>query len=211
MKQVLTKDNSLTFHNEEYDETYHSTSGALEESFEKFVKPSKLKDGMKVLDVCFGLGYNSLATISSANVSITALENDKTILEKIKQITIPQDSKYNHLERNYEKIKKAAEKREYSDEKIKIKIIVDDARKSIKNIKEKFDVCFLDPFSTKKCPELWTEEFFKNIRKVMKKDAVLTTYSCATQVRKNLEKANFKVEDGPCIGRRSPSTIAYAI
>ena len=86
MRKIITKDGSITFHNELYDETYHSTSGALEEAFEKFAKPCKLKDGMKVLDVCFGLGYNSLAAISLANVEVVALENDPLILKVMQKI-----------------------------------------------------------------------------------------------------------------------------
>ena len=38
MKLIKTKDNSYTFYSEKYNEAYHSTSGALEESFKKFVR-----------------------------------------------------------------------------------------------------------------------------------------------------------------------------
>jgi|TARA_Y100000310_G_scaffold293020_1_gene322279 tRNA U34 5-methylaminomethyl-2-thiouridine-forming methyltransferase MnmC len=214
MKQIVTKDNSITFHNEEYDESYHSVSGALEEAFEKFAKPCKLKDGMKVLDICFGLGYNSLAAISLADVEIVALEKDSSILKEIKDLKLPLNYKINdkinnELIKNYEKIKKAAEKLNYEDNKVKIKIMLGDARKTIKTLDEKFDVVFLDPFSPKKCPELWTEEFFYDICKIMRKKAVLATYSCARIVRDNLKNAGFMVEDGPCVGRKSPATLAY--
>ena len=54
MKLVKTNDNSYTFHSDKYDETYHSTSGALEESLKKFVEPCGIKDGMNILDIGFG-------------------------------------------------------------------------------------------------------------------------------------------------------------
>ncbi|MAE42871.1 hypothetical protein CMO93_03800 [Candidatus Woesearchaeota archaeon] len=218
MKKIITKDNSITFRNEKYDETYHSTSGALEEAFEKFAKPCKLKDGVKILDVCFGLGYNSLAAISLADVEIIALENDSLILEKIQYNNIFNNEKNNYndktikninLIKNYEKIKLATKNLFYKDNKVKIKIILEDARNTIKKLNEKFDVVFLDPFSPKNCPELWTEEFFRDIWKVMKKRGVLATYSCAKVVRSNLNNAGFKVKDGPCVGRKSPATLAY--
>ena len=231
MQQTTTKDNSITFYNEKYSEHYHSVSGALEEAFEKFAGPCKLKNGMRVLDICFGLGYNSLAAISLANVEIVALENDPAILNQIKDIKMPINCKFNGnktkntgtnnydknypspemLEQNYEKIKIAAENLNYADDKIKLKIIIGDARETIKGPNEKFDAVFLDPFSPKKCPELWTKEFFEDIRKTMKTNSALATYSCAGIVRKNLEKAGFDVKDGPSIGRRAPSTIAYAL
>ena len=229
MEKIITNDGSATFLNAEYNETYHSVSGALEEAFEKFAKPCKLKNGMRVLDVCFGLGYNSLAAISLANVEIVALENDPVILKQIKNIEMPTNYDINNntiknannynknypalaiLRDNYEKIKAAAEKLEHSDEKIKIRIILGDARETIGELNEKFDAVFFDPFSPKKCPGLWTKEFFGDIRKLMKINSVLATYSCARTVRDNLMNAGFKVEDGPSIGRRAPSTIAHTL
>tara|TARA_Y100000310_G_C20674203_1_gene811990 strand:- start:2358 stop:2975 length:618 start_codon:yes stop_codon:yes gene_type:complete len=200
MRLVKTADQSNTFFNEEYQETYHSTSGALEESFEKFIKPSKLKENSKVLDICFGIGYNSYAAIKTCeNLTIVALENDEKILKNTNNIK---------LDEKYEIIKKLAKDKVYKDENYNLKLIVGDARKTIKQIKEKFDYIFLDPFSPKKCPELWTEEFFKDIFSLCNPGTTLTTYSCARTVRDNLKKVGFEVKDGPCVGRRSPSTIA---
>ncbi len=88
------------------------------------------------------------------------------------------------------------------------KTAVVEKAKTIKNIDDKFDAVFLDPFSPPKNPEMWTEEFFREIKKRMKKGARLTTYSCARMVRDNLRNAGFRVYDGPKVGRRGPSTIA---
>jgi len=209
MQEIITKDSSITFRNEKYGETYHSVSGALEEAFEKFARPCNLKNGMKVLDICFGLGYNSLAAISLANVEIVGLENDITILEKIQSDKIFKNNKNRKIIDNYNKIRIAARNLNYRDEKMKMKIILADARESIKKLNEKFDVVFLDPFSPKKCPELWTKDFLNNIAKVMKKGSVLATYSCARVVRENLKAYGFVVKDGPCVGRNAPSTLAF--
>ncbi|MBW2999193.1 hypothetical protein KY339_00850 [Candidatus Woesearchaeota archaeon] len=213
MKKIITKDKSITFYSKKYKETYHSVSGAEEESIKKFVEPSNIKElakkkkEIKILDVCFGIGYNSAAAIDEikkanpkCKILIIGLENDKKILQKINKINASFNS--------YDIVKQAAEKLNFKDNNIEIKIILGDAREKIKTIKKKFDAVFLDPFSPKKCPELWTEEFFKKINKLMKKGSILTTYSCAKVVRKNLEKAGFKAIDGPIVGRRAPSTIA---
>ncbi|MBS3131039.1 hypothetical protein J4212_01275 [Candidatus Woesearchaeota archaeon] len=248
MKKIITNDGSVSFLNEEINEAYHSTSGALEESFEKFAKPCSLKDGMKVLDICFGIGYNSLAAISLADVSIVALEKDLNILKEIKNIEVPEELRENYgkiksfvedfikNQENTEKInnekgfnggksiekvkiqknsgknpikkEKANEIIRYEDKKRKITLIIGDARQTIKSLNEKFDAVFLDPFSQKKCPELWTKEFFDDIFRLMDKNTVLTTYSCARIVRDSLKAAGFEVKDGPAIGRRSPATIA---
>ncbi|MFW6311889.1 MAG: tRNA (5-methylaminomethyl-2-thiouridine)(34)-methyltransferase MnmD [Nanoarchaeota archaeon] len=207
MEKLITRDNSVTFVNEEYCESYHSkTVGALEEAMVKYVEPAKIKDGMKILDFCFGLGYNSLAAIYVASdLKIIGLENDLEIVDKIKVIDVPGEFKD-----KYKIIKKLACDLKYHDKNYDIKLIIDDARNTLKKLienKEMFDAVLFDPFSPKVCPHLWTQDIFDNLAKVMKKKSRLTTYSCATHVREKLKKAGFNVIDGPCFGRKSPSTI----
>jgi len=204
MKQVTTRDDSITLFNEQYQEHYHShTIGAIEEAFVKFAEPCKIKDNMKILDVCFGLGYNTLAAISmSKNLEIVGLENDPKILEKTATIEVPE-----RFRKDFEIIRKAAKTLEYNEDGLQIRILVGDARQKIKEAGNGFDAVFLDPFSPKKCPELWTKEFFDEIFRRMNKGAILATYSCATIVRKNLADAGFDVRDGPVFGRKSPATI----
>ena len=79
---------------------------------------------------------------------------------------------------------------------------------TVKGLECCFDIAFLDAFSLKKQPEMWQQGFIDNIYSVMSEKSVLTTYSCAKQVRKALQNAGFNVMDGPRIGRKSPSTIA---
>ncbi|MBU0461571.1 MAG: hypothetical protein KJ574_03210, partial [Nanoarchaeota archaeon] len=88
LKIITTKDGSVTFHNAKYDQTYHSVSGAEEEAIKKFAEPCKIAElakagKIKILDVCFGLGYNSCAAIDAAKkankdceIDIVGLEND---------------------------------------------------------------------------------------------------------------------------------------
>lgn len=198
MKQITTDDNSTTFYNETYQETYHSKSGADQESIKKFVEPTKHKSNPNILDICFGLGYNSAAALDEfKDCNIIALENDKNILNQTQNIT----SNF----KSYKEIQQASKNLKSEH----IELILGDARDTIKGLKDNyFDIIFLDPFSPKKCPELWTQEFFKILYKKAKKGAILTTYSCARIVRENLKEAHFNVKNGPSIGRKAPSTIA---
>jgi tRNA U34 5-methylaminomethyl-2-thiouridine-forming methyltransferase MnmC len=222
MEEVITKDSSITFYNEEYGETYHSVTGAVEEAFKKFAEPAleavKGKNEIKILDVCFGLGYNSAAAIDeilkqdiNCDITIVGLEKDEMILNQIKHMK-PMIISYPVIKDMIEHCYK------YERNGVKIDLMIGDATETIKQatreVKEskvKFDIIFLDPFSPKKNPELWTQEFLKELRKLIKPDGILTTYSCAGNVRRNLKAAGFQVKDGPCIGRRSPSTIAAPV
>jgi tRNA U34 5-methylaminomethyl-2-thiouridine-forming methyltransferase MnmC len=205
LEQVKTKDNSTTFCNTLIDETYHSTSGAKEEAIEKYARPCGIGDREEVslLDVCFGLGYNSAAALDmfkGKRIEIIGLENDEEILDAISSIDYPFNSK--------EIIIKLTKAKEYTSERVRAQLIVGDARESVKNLSsDMFDVVFFDPFSPKKCPELWTGELFSDVYRIMKKGGVLATYSCAGIVRRNMKEAGFSVSDGPCVGRKSPGTI----
>jgi len=208
MKQITTKDGSVTFHNEKYDDIYHSVSGAIEESQKKFIEPCNIRSGMKILDICFGIGYNSLMAIhKTKELDIIGIEKDENILQKTLEVEVPEK-----LQKDYEFIKAAVEQGELIINDLRINLIVGDALDIIENLEDnQFDAVFLDPFSPKKNPELWTENFFKQIYRVMKKGAKLATYSCARAVRDNLQKAGFKTQDVPPVGRRAPSTLAIKI
>ena len=199
MKTVQTKDGSLTFYNPDYDEHYHSLSGAMEEAQKKYVEALEVKDGDTILDICFGLGYNTYAAIlAKTNLKIVALEKDEAVLQKLQEIDQPK----------FDIIKKLAKDKVYKDNDYDLKLIMGNAEQTIKQVTETFDIVFLDPFSPKKNPELWTTDFFKEIFKRMKPGARLATYSCARLVRENLKAVGFEVTDGPTIGRWAPATIA---
>ncbi|PIN81944.1 hypothetical protein COV11_00515 [Candidatus Woesearchaeota archaeon CG10_big_fil_rev_8_21_14_0_10_30_7] len=209
---IITKDESVTLYNKHFEETYHSTSGAITEAFEKFVNPALKyvnKKELKILDFCFGLGYNTAALLeklsentnfSEVQVLIIGLENDKSIFSKLQNL--------NPKLKYYDYVKKLNKKLSIKNNFFEIKIMLGNAAEIIKDLKDKFDIVFFDPFSPKKCPELWIEEVFKNVYKKMNIGGVLTTYSCARTVRENMKLAGFKIIDGPIIGRRGPATIA---
>lgn len=211
MEKINTGDGSVTFYNREFGDVYHSKSGAKEEAFEKFAKPALIPymqippKEIRILDVCFGLGYNSCAAIDfvtrhmpDTRLEITGLEIDEDILKKIRDI----EPGFVH----YDKIRKATEQA-LDAELLKIQIVLGNALKTVTYFSG-FDIVFHDPFSPKKHPEMWSEEFFESLYSRLKEGGVLLTYSCAGWVRKNLENAGFIVQDGPSVGRRAPSTVA---
>lgn len=66
----FTNDGSVGLYSNDVDDIYHSTYGALTEAYEKFVLPSNLneilknKKEIKLLDICFGIGYNTKVLIN---------------------------------------------------------------------------------------------------------------------------------------------------
>jgi tRNA U34 5-methylaminomethyl-2-thiouridine-forming methyltransferase MnmC len=89
-----------------------------------------------------------------------------------------------------------------------LKLILGDARHTIKNAKITADCWFLDGFSPAKNPELWEEELLKDVYRCTADKGTLSTYSAAGIVRRNLSSAGFEVERVQGFGRKRHMTIA---
>ena len=63
----------------------------------------------------------------------------------------------------------------------------------VKKFKNKFDIVYQDAFSPSTNPVLWTQEYFSDIKKAIKKDAIITTYSTALKTRLALYKNGFNI------------------
>ncbi len=69
-RPYLTNDGSIGLFSGDFDDIFHSKFGALSEAYEKFVIPANinklfLNDNINVLDICYGIGYNSKALLNS--------------------------------------------------------------------------------------------------------------------------------------------------
>ena len=214
LKKIITADNSESFMNEEVGESYHSHTGGVEEALKKYTVPCKIKElaktgKVKILDVCFGMGYNSAMAITVAleenpdcKIEVVGLEYDAGIISRIQEVN-PPISFFAHYKRL------TPSTLEFQEGKVSVKVLLGDARETVKTLLENnFDAVFFDPFSPKTAPEMWQEQFFVEIHRVMKSSAILATYSCARMARDNMSKAGLLYDDGPILGRRGPGTIA---
>lgn len=183
-----TKDGSVGLFNKELNEIYHSREGAQKESIEKFIIPSDFEQRTKnsslvrVLDVCYGIGYNSKNALSfykNCDIIIDALEWDRELVEYSKTCDF-YNPEINEFLRGERKLGNS-----------KINFYIDDARKSIKKLTEPYDVIFLDAFAPNKLPTLWSVEFFYELKRLLKDTGVLVTYCSAQPVRKAMQIAGF--------------------
>ncbi|ELS32978.1 MULTISPECIES: tRNA (5-methylaminomethyl-2-thiouridine)(34)-methyltransferase MnmD [Pseudanabaena] len=214
-----TEDGSVTFWSETFQETFHSSHGAKHEAEAKFVIPAKIAEKAKsqtqlnILDVCYGLGYNSAAAITSvsalpepsAHLHIIALENN---------LEVPQKAIAAGLVNIWEPaiaqiLKIAVEQRSVETKDVTLQLLSGDARQTIGQVPTKWaDAIFLDPFSPPHCPQLWTVEFIQLLANCLKPDGYLVTYSSSAAVRAAMLAAGLQIGAIAPIGRKSPSTIA---
>ena len=222
---VLTDDGSYSINSKEINhkvETLHTSTGAISESFEKFIKPMKFdysKD-IAILDICAGLGYNTSAAVadfiknSDKNLTIDMVEISKATLacgllvpSPINEHDITKKAIENELiAQDY-----AALSLETTEipENININVFIEDARQTVQNLDDNsYDAIFLDPFSQNMAPELFSVEFFKEFRRVIKDDGIVATYTSSAPVREGFIEAGFYIGLGPIFGRKQGGTLA---
>lgn len=214
----LTKDGSYTFFSEEFQEAFHSVYGAKQEAEIKFVQPTLIKErararnSLRILDICYGLGYNSAAAMEAiwqinpqCHIDLVALEISAAVPQQaiannfLSQWRSPIPQLLAELTQNY------SVKGNY----FQGKLLLTDARQTIQQLGDwQADAIFLDPFSPPKCPQLWTVEFIAQVAQHLAPQGRIATYSCAAAVRSSLLLAGLKIGSTPGVGRKSPGTVA---
>ena len=223
---VLTDDGSYSISSKEINhkiETLHTSTGAISEAFEKFIKPMKFNydEDIAILDICAGLGYNSSAAIddfiknsSDSTLTIDMVEISKATLAC--GLLVPSPIKAHDI------TKKAIEdeliRQNYATlsgettqipENININVFIEDARQTVQSLKDNtYDAIFLDPFSQNMAPELFSLEFFTQFRRIIKDDGIVATYTSAAPVRDAFIEADFYIGRGPIFGRKQGGTLA---
>jgi tRNA U34 5-methylaminomethyl-2-thiouridine-forming methyltransferase MnmC len=215
----ITDDGSYTFFSEEFGQTFHSKYGAKEESIFKYAIPTLLAEKsarghLQILDICYGLGYNSAAALATiwrshpnCTVEIIALEIDRTV---------PISAIEHNLLSDWEEpipqlLTKLVRAESIEIDRLNARLILGDARQTISEPLERgfqADAIFLDPFSPTACPQLWTIEFIDRVAKCCAADGIIATYSCASAVRTAMVEAGLFIGDSSPVGRKSPGTIA---
>lgn len=223
---VLTDDGSYSINSKEINhkvETLHTSTGAISESFEKFIKPMKFNydEDIAILDICAGIGYNTSAAVaefmrnsSDSSLTIDMVEISKATLacgllvpSPIKEHDITKKAIEDELIRcDYAALR--VEKSEIP-KNININVFIEDARQTVQRLEDDaYDAIFLDPFSQNMAPELFSVEFFQEFRRVIKDDGIVATYTSAAPIRAAFIDADFYIGLGPIFGRKQGGTLA---
>lgn len=187
---VQSDDGSYTAYSPEYDEHYHSTKdGALNESLKKHIGPAFAlhceKDHLRLIDICFGLGFNTLLSLYYRDTSYTdttleiySPELDGDLVASLVDFPYPDIFEpYRNI------ITDIATLGGYEDERTQITVDIIDARVAIRALEGEWDVCYQDAFSPQTNPILWTREYFGDVARLMGEEGIVTTYSTALSTR----------------------------
>lgn len=209
-KLISTDDGSATIFIPEWNESYHSKRGAVQEAIHVFIQNGLDKISNKkisVLEIGFGTGLNSFLTLLNAfkrdlDISYTGLEKypvqpseyqllnySKSIFDNSELI----DLKEIELNDLYQKIMDS----DWGDfqkinQNFRLKKVETDFFE-FDYPESEFDLVYFDAFGARVQPELWTLELFEKIHFGMKTGGLLTTYSSKGSVRRALKELGFEV------------------
>lgn len=211
----MTGDGSFTFFSEEFGEAFHSRQGAKSEAFEKFAQATDLvataaSGSIRLLDVCYGLGYNTAAALEviwaahpTCVVEWVGLELDGTVA--IAALTP------DYLQLWSAPVQHAltaiAHTHQIQTPTLTARLRLGDARQTIQTLVAagfQADAIFFDPFSPRRCPQLWTVEFFTWVARCLAPTGRLATYSRSAAVRSALLAAGLAIGTIPLGDRALP-------
>jgi tRNA U34 5-methylaminomethyl-2-thiouridine-forming methyltransferase MnmC len=216
----LTEDGSYTFFSQEFQETFHSSCGAKQEAEVRYIEPCQLQQlaarqsSIRILDVCYGLGYNSAAALEAIWLVNPSCQVELFALEIAADV--PRQAIQHNLLGQWQltiasMLAELANESKVSQDLLSAQLLLGDARQTIKSlVKQNWqaDAIFLDPFSPPKCPQLWTVEFIDLLSQCLAPQGRLATYSASAAVRTALLTAGLSIGSINGAGRKSPGTIA---
>jgi len=199
-KIITTIDKSTTLYSEKFDEHYHSTFGAINESTHIFINEGLLYSKLKtvnIFEVGFGTGLNAFLTyIQSQKLNIevnyTCIEKYPIDLQIANQLNYP-----NLISPQNKNVFELLHSCKWEEN-----ILINNSfnfKKVLKDFTEfefsdKYDIIYFDAFAPEKQPELWRLEIFKKIYDALNNQGILTTYSSKGIVKNNLREAGFSVK-----------------
>ena len=201
----FTADGSFSLHSEIFAECFHSSVGALEEANSKFVFPAQLDRFsrgrcLRVLDVCFGLGYNTAALMTALpnrggpSLECWGLELDQAPLKLALAEPTFQALWPEHVLASLGALSAHGcwqdWRRQHS-----VQMLWGDARQQLRQLPTglRLDLILLDAFSPGKCPQLWSEEFLQSLANLLVPGGRLLTYCRAAAVRNSLRHAGLEL------------------
>ncbi len=204
-KIYITADGSHSIQSAEFEVSYHSKYGAIQEAYHVFINAALrfkavIQKDISILEVGFGTGLNAFVTLLEAlkrniNISYTGLEAFPISIEHATSLNYPklldqtQEQLFLEMHRSaWNTPITLHEQFLFEKQLVKIESI---------DFREQFDIIYFDAFAPGAQPELWTAEVMEKMYQALKENGILTTYCAKGSVKRTLKKVGFTIEALP--------------
>ena len=208
----LSWENGQPFSNK-YKDIYFSKDGAAEverifinpTNFDELVKKQRLTT---IVELGFGTGLNFCVTAqrflsqnSSNHLHFISFEKHPLTLKDYRKVFANLSRKIPFCKNMLDQTPPGLagwHRRAFEHGKIHLSLFFGEASDGINDLanrqKVSIDLCFLDGFSPSKNPDLWKEDIFISLSKILHKNSQVTTFTVAGAIRKKLENIGFKLQ-----------------
>jgi len=201
---LTTQDGSTTIYLSDWNESYHSKHGAIQEAYHVFINSGLSlfeKKSIAILEIGFGTGLNAFITFLEAekrnqNIDYVGVEAYPVAIDEAIQMNYV--SELNALDKKviFDKMHQSSWNEQHI---LSQRFTLTKRKQFFQDISDtnRFDLIYFDAFGFRVQPELWSYEIFKKMTTALKSDGVLVTYACRSSIKKAMLECGFVVEKLP--------------
>ena len=201
---IQTSDGSTSLYLPDWNETYHSVHGALQETQHVFIKNGLhlfQNQAISILEIGFGTGLNALVTYQEhenlhLSVHYETVEAFPLSWEEARLMNFPEKLSALSLVPIFEQMHCCP-----WDETVALSPTFSFKKRlqrfeTISDV-DSFDLIYFDAFGAQVQPELWQEAIFQQMYAALKQGGYLVTYAAKGSVRRAMQTCGFTVERLP--------------
>lgn len=204
LSHIITEDGSSTLYSSRFDQHYHSTHGAIQESMHVFIEAGlnalpQDKRMINVLEMGFGTGLNALLTLlnkGTREIFYTGIEAYPVKGENWTILNYATALNYDYATVFLQQLHESPWDTVIPITKgfllNKVNCLLKDFSAS-----ESYDLLYFDAFGPGSQPELWEESVWPKLYELMNPGGIFVTYSSKGTVRRGLIAAGFEMEKIP--------------
>jgi len=203
-KIIVTSDGSTTIHLPGWDESYHSTHGAIQEAYHVFIDMGYRtieKNEFSVLEIGFGTGLNAFITLletarDAKKVNYVGVEAYPVREDELLALNYVSELDTRNLSHKFEEMHLTPWN---VAQAVTPNFLLTKRQMFFHNINDvaTFDLIYFDAFGARVQPELWSEEIFKLMFTALKPGGKIVTYAAKGSVRRAMQAVGFVVERLP--------------
>lgn len=198
---ITTSDGSTTIHLPDWNESYHSKHGAIQEAVHVFIGNGfSLFKGkpVSILEIGFGTGLNALLTLLEAEkneqkVDYVGVEAYPVSGQEVLRMNYAEEI---DSEKAPDLFRRMHGSEWETESKISDYFSLTKRQQFFHEIadNEQFDLIYFDAFGYRVQPELWSLEIFQKMYAALKPGGILVTYAARGVIKRNMIEAGFAVE-----------------